>query len=562
MNANVFWPKKTNSSINITIAILFVAGLFIFINLGKPEFWDDEAHVSLFAKNFNQFNVWTGWDGRNFIPDRDGLLGFKNDNTVALWQLDYLLTAVSFKIFGVSSYAARLPFAISAILCLALLYGLLLISVKKNKYIIWVMLSGALSTSYLLSARTCRYYAVAALSIVLCLLLWELIKKGSGWIYPILMSLSLSMLCYSSILIASAFVPAFLLTVVLFDRKSLDLGRTTKLAVSGLLTALIVVPYIYASILPSMAAMRKSNFSENNLNTLVEQFYNHIRLLTWNLEGLDLINAVPLGIGIIAIAAILIKSFRSINCDDEDNFVIRMSILLGFYIVFLSLLSPQPVKMTSIADVRYLFPVLPITFCIVGYVFSSLWCYMKSLAVLLFIAYICSNIFSPSFYFSQPRTLLPACVRDIIKPPLTSIGMVGGFLSKEAGVNDTVWWTPHFMGKPLQYLIGNRVLLSGGASISSPGADHLESLRRDLILENASPDWIIAFGLQPDLPSALKYFSESKGVNYTLAKVLNVYWGQFQRPELPWHRFAGETQFDPATEAVYIFHKDLKLKTQ
>jgi len=550
--------KITNQKLLLSATlILLIAGVLLFTKLGKPELWDDEAHAALFGKNFAQIHAWTGWDGRNWIPDREGMFNYKDDNTVKLWQLDFLLTAVSFKIFGISTWAARLPFALCGFLCLASLYYFLRISIKKeDNYILWVLVTGALSTSYLLSCRTCRYYAVASLSIITCLFLWEMMKRSSGWIYPLLMSLSLAILCYSSILIASAFAPAFFLTMIICERKSLKTERIIKLAAIGLLVIVLVIPYIHTSVLPSLSAMSTSGYSESSLSSATERFWNHIRLLVWNVEGLDLINAIPMGVAILGISAILIRMTRATYKDEATNLFIRMSVLLALYITLLSFLSPQPVKITSIADVRYLFPVFPIIFCVVGYVFSSLWFYTKSVTVLLFIAYCCLNIYSPTFYFSQPRMLLPACVSDIFDPPQTSVGVASEFLLKEAGTNDTVWWTPHFMGKPLQYLIGDGLLLSGVATSTMPGVTRLENMRRDLIMENASPDWVVAFGLQPDLPSALKYFSDSKRVSYSLAKALNVYWGQAQRPELPWHRFGGESRFDPSTEGVYIFHKN------
>jgi hypothetical protein len=45
------------------------------------------------------------------------------------------------------------------------------------------------------------------------------------------------------------------------------------------------------------------------------------------------------------------------------------------------------------------------------------------------------------------------------------------------------------------------------------------------------------------------------GVNYKMVALLNVFWRDLYRPEIYWRKFETTTDFDPKSEAVYIFQK-------
>ena len=80
-----------------------MGGYLAFSGLDYNYFWDDEADTALFARNLLRFGKLTAWDGHNLIAHRNG--SELNDKLITTWPpFQYLVTAVSFFIFGESTY--------------------------------------------------------------------------------------------------------------------------------------------------------------------------------------------------------------------------------------------------------------------------------------------------------------------------------------------------------------------------------------------------------------------------------------------------------------------------
>ena len=91
---------------------------------------------------------------------------------------------------------------------------------------------------------------------------------------------------------------------------------------------------------------------------------------------------------------------------------------------------------------------------------------------------------------------------------------------------------------------------------------NMEPADAALFLDNAFPHWIVSFGRPPALAHALRRFTrphleagKTVSWNYQLEKTLDICGNQTQRPELVWHTFGPDRQFDPASEAVYILKR-------
>jgi hypothetical protein len=68
------------------------------------------------------------------------------------------------------------------------------------------------------------------------------------------------------------------------------------------------------------------------------------------------------------------------------------------------------------------------------------------------------------------------------------------------------------------------------------------------------PDFVILFGIQhEDILQALRAIGG--GVDYALADRLNYFWVPTQRPELFARAFSPVRQFNPDTEAIYVFRR-------
>src|SRR5437868_4275971 len=106
------------------LILFLLSACLTLTRLDQTAFWDDEAQVGIIARNLVNTGRVTGWDGRNLFAYGDGVLLDRNLRSVNP-PLDYLCAAASFRLFGVSTWAGRLPFALFGLASLAVLFLLL-----------------------------------------------------------------------------------------------------------------------------------------------------------------------------------------------------------------------------------------------------------------------------------------------------------------------------------------------------------------------------------------------------------------------------------------------------
>ncbi len=154
-------PKgKTELMFLIGLALGTVA--LFFLNLGNHYLWQDEAQTALLAKTILEWGVPYGTDGKNFFSQEFG--AEYGENYLWKWHtwFSFYLVAIFFKLFGVSTLTARLPFALFGGATVFLLYFF-----AKTLWDDWR--AGAIASSFLLVnvpfillSRQCRYYSVTA----------------------------------------------------------------------------------------------------------------------------------------------------------------------------------------------------------------------------------------------------------------------------------------------------------------------------------------------------------------------------------------------------------------
>ncbi len=158
-----------------TVAIFIIASILLFSNLGNQYMWQDEAETASLAKNILRFGLPKVYDGRNII-----LLDMFDypENYLAgqLWRgqpwLAIYIASFSFSIFGLTTLAARLPFAFMGILSLLLTYLLARRLFRERSVANLAVLLLALSVPFLLHSRQCRYYSPGILLTLLSIHLY------------------------------------------------------------------------------------------------------------------------------------------------------------------------------------------------------------------------------------------------------------------------------------------------------------------------------------------------------------------------------------------------------
>lgn len=146
------------------IKLIFLLSVFLlFFNLGKPLIWQDEAEVALLARNITKFGLPVAWDGETLITQSEGQ-DSKYVGHLRLWSwntwLPHYAAALSFKLFGETTTAARLPFALAG-------FGVILFSYLLAKKLSIdpriSLLVISTSTLFYLYSRQARYYSFSML---------------------------------------------------------------------------------------------------------------------------------------------------------------------------------------------------------------------------------------------------------------------------------------------------------------------------------------------------------------------------------------------------------------
>lgn len=542
----------------LPLILLAACAFLIFTGLGRVAFWDDEAHVALFGRSLLKTHTQSAWDGRNLIPDHDGA-GWDENLLNMMPQLDNFLPAISFAIFGESNWSARLPFALCGLAAMLVFWRLLLLEFPTEPQLrLYALASACLSVPLILYFRNCRYYGLSVLLTMGILLFYRKFLETRQWRYAWLIGVLGGLLSLSSILNCACLAGALAFRHLAFHLRDLGAKDWLKVALAGMVAGGVATIYGMAYMVPTMERGRQyAAIMHLPPNPALPIYWT---AMMWrNLHGLSLAHALPWTVGLGLLAFLLWRHPKEVAPARR-----RVLEMLGFaagFLVVLSALSPQPLDRTSISDVRYFTPMLPVIAILVGAVFW--WIHRKSplVATVVLALYLGCNWMSHPFEGESFRLLLPDYLREIFNAYPTSASETCAFLRENAKQDDTVWIYPDWYGKPLQWYVGDKIKLRGVLDrqtlIPQKG---LAQLPPDIFIDQLFPNWVISFGRNEEVQSTVSAFSRrlpgtDAGYRYQCVKVLDVYWRQNQRPELYWHSFGPWRRFDKATESIYIFKR-------
>jgi 4-amino-4-deoxy-L-arabinose transferase-like glycosyltransferase len=146
--------------------LLLVSAVLIFTRLDDRDLWEDEAENALLGERVLTYGIPIARDGVNTISQGCGYDATEN----YLWTyhawLPMYLVAASFELFGVSTLAARLPFAILGWLSVLSIYVLARRLYGDRILALLAATFVALSVPFLLHVRQSRYYAIAVIAAV------------------------------------------------------------------------------------------------------------------------------------------------------------------------------------------------------------------------------------------------------------------------------------------------------------------------------------------------------------------------------------------------------------
>ncbi|MCK4752405.1 MAG: glycosyltransferase family 39 protein [Planctomycetes bacterium] len=166
------------------IIALVLSSILLLANLGNRYLWQDEAQTALVSKTILSHGVPLGYDGKNsFSAESENEYG---QDYIWKWHpwVPFYLTALSFKLFGLNAFAARLPFALFGIATIMLTYFFAKSVTRDMKTASVATVLLMLSVPFLLLSRQCRYYSLIAFFSLLSLYGYMILleKKKTGTI--------------------------------------------------------------------------------------------------------------------------------------------------------------------------------------------------------------------------------------------------------------------------------------------------------------------------------------------------------------------------------------------
>lgn len=212
----------------LLLAVLGAAAVLLLSNLGNQYLWQDEAQTALIARTVVEHGVPLGDDGKNSFSQEQG--AEYGEDRVWKWHpwFPFYLLAVFFELLGISTFTARLPFALVGLATVALTYqaGRILWQSRRAGLVAAALLASSLP--FLLLSRQCRYYAPAAffaLATLYCY--WNL--ERSRPVHAVLFFFSATLLFHTNFVHCAAVLTAVFLHAVALRRRAL--ARVTTVCV-------------------------------------------------------------------------------------------------------------------------------------------------------------------------------------------------------------------------------------------------------------------------------------------------------------------------------------------
>jgi len=183
--------------------VLAIMTVLIFSNINNSLLWKDEAINANIGYNTLKYGYPTIWDGKNLVSSTDGN-SFNQQLISSNYEwLPFYLVAGSFAIFGKTTFAARLPFAIFATLSVLFVWMIAKRIFKSLPKTVCCTLLYGLNVQFLLYSFHSRYYSLilfgTAWSILAFIKLMEKYEEGSVSLkHSCLFALSIAFIFHSN----------------------------------------------------------------------------------------------------------------------------------------------------------------------------------------------------------------------------------------------------------------------------------------------------------------------------------------------------------------------------
>jgi hypothetical protein len=513
---------------------LFFVGILLFARLGNYSLWDDESMVALASQGILASGDTTSMHGENIAAYRSGLL-LRNLCDRSTPPFTAYLIAPSIWLFGGTSFAARFPCAMLGLAFMLLVVGLMRKIKASNLECLIGYLAVIGNVSLFLFLRQSRYFAPTILLstlIILCYLSWSEAKR-KNLIWAILL---FSVLFATNYMACLALFLTLAVDYVIWKRKitTFPLRDIWPWMLGSsffcLLISIVWNPY-------------KTGFGLYTLkNTLGER----IILYFWNWRDTADCQFWILGLLLAGLVLAVLK---------RDPWLQRGWVALILFTAVITAVSPQLVAGASVADVRYLAPLMPLGIALSVRTFLLLFGSRPLVTFFVGLLLFWTNLVSGAFFGGRPfRSPLWEFIHELAVPPSEPYSVAVQWIAKHISPKSTVWVLPDYACYPLMF--------------HSPNVTYAWQLRKEQKKEEqfknlpdinfqglVPPDFILVFG--PSVQEIRQIVGQwsMEGLRYQEVSRLMTFWKDLYRPELFWRTFKPIENFDPNIEAIYIFKR-------
>jgi 4-amino-4-deoxy-L-arabinose transferase-like glycosyltransferase len=194
----------------------------LLANLGNQYLWDDEAQAALVSKTILTEGVPRGYDGKNFFSQEKGAEYGKN----YIWRwhtwLPFYVLAGFYKVFGVSTFVSRLPFALFGVGTVFLTYFFARQLWPGSHIPVIAAALLAISVPFLLLSRQCRCYSLVMFFTMLSLYGYMALLQRKKYA-AVLLFVASTLLFHSLHIYMVVLFATVLLHAVIFRRDRLKL---------------------------------------------------------------------------------------------------------------------------------------------------------------------------------------------------------------------------------------------------------------------------------------------------------------------------------------------------
>jgi len=516
----------------ITSLLLICSAWLLLANLGHYALWDDETYTALGAKGVLATGDTSAVIGHNIVGFRGGIM-LKNLRDRFTPPLPTYLAAISFILFGVTPYAARLPFALCGLA--AILLGILIAKRQKVPGLVFYLTVIAIlgNTSFYLYCRQSRYYGIVLLCAVAIGYLY--FNWQTTWRHIVLFAiLSIGLFASNSIAYFQVYL-ALAVDYLLWGKSSLKLRPVhwlVLLGIQGVGNAIIL------SIWNPLATHHGSALLGNNLLQKGILFF-------WNLRD---INACEFGVGALLLAAPFVY-FKNRN-----PIILRCLVAMLVCIGAACLVSPQPVAQTTVADIRYILPVIPLCILLEVLTLKSLsrgayWIAIPVALVAFHTNFLNGGLFTAKGLHSSSLSLC----KELISPPSDPYTEATHWIERNVKDDESIWVLPDYMTYPLMFSAPKAVY---AWQLTWPPEEQFKGLPLIHFAGKEPPNYILAFGpVVQEVERTIQSW-KTANVSYSRISVIDYFWKDMYRPELFWRQSSPIVNFNKDFEAIYVFRRE------